>query len=61
MAVPKRRTSRTRRDLRRSHDGLAPPPQSSCPQCGEPKLPHRVCANCGTYRGREVIQTDDEE
>lgn len=60
MAVPKRRTSSTRRDKRRSHDGLAPPPRSLCPQCSEPKLPHRVCPNCGTYRGREIVQTEEE-
>ena len=60
MAVPKRRTSRAKRDKRRAHDALAPPVRSVCPQCGESKLPHRVCPNCGTYRGREVIQTDEE-
>ena len=60
MAVPKRRKSRARRDQRRSHDALAIPARSTCPQCGEPKLPHRVCGNCGTYRGREVVQTDEE-
>ncbi len=60
MAVPKRRTSSARRDKRRSHDALRPTPRSVCPQCGSPKLPHRVCATCGTYRGREVIQTEEE-
>ena len=60
MAVPKRRTSRSRRDQRRAHDALANPPRSVCPQCKEPKLPHRVCPNCGTYRGREVVQTDED-
>jgi len=60
MAVPKRRTSRAKRDLRRSHDALGFPARSRCPQCGEPKRPHRVCANCGTYRGREVVQTEEE-
>lgn len=60
MAVPKRRTSRAKRNKRRSHDALAPPPRSTCPQCGDPKLPHRVCPTCGTYRGREVIQTEEE-
>ena len=60
MAVPKRRTSRAKRDKRRTHDSLRASAQSKCPQCGEPKLPHRVCANCGSYRGREVIQTDEE-
>ena len=60
MAVPKRRTSRAKRDKRRSHDSLTASARSNCPQCGEPKIPHRVCANCGTYRGREVIQTDEE-
>jgi large subunit ribosomal protein L32 len=60
MAVPKRRTSRSKRDKRRAHDALAPPARSRCPQCKEPKLPHRVCPNCGTYRGREVIETEEE-
>ncbi len=60
MAVPKGKTSRAKRDKRRSHDALGVPPQSLCPQCREPKLPHRVCPNCGTYRGREVIATDEE-
>jgi large subunit ribosomal protein L32 len=60
MAVPKQKTSRSRRDMRRAHDALHPPARSICPQCREPKLPHRVCPNCGTYRGREVIKTDEE-
>ena len=60
MAVPKRRTSRTRRDTRRAHDALALPARSVCPQCKEPKLPHRVCPNCGTYRGRAVVDTDKD-
>lgn len=60
MAVPKRRTTRSRRDMRRSHHALPTPSRSACPRCGEPRLPHRVCSNCGTYRGREVIQTVEE-
>ena len=60
MAVPKRRTSRARRDKRRAHDAIGTPPQSVCPQCQAPKLPHRVCGSCGSYRGREVIQTDED-
>ena len=60
MIAPKRRTSKAKRDKRRSHDAFAAPPRSLCPQCREPKMPHRVCPNCGTYRGREVIQTDEE-
>ena len=61
MPVPKKKTSQSKRDMRRGHDSLEPPTNvRPCPQCGEPKLPHRVCANCGTYRGREVIQTEEE-
>ena len=60
MAVPKDRTSRSKRDKRRSHHALAMPARSVCPKCREPKAPHRVCANCGTYRGREVIRSEEE-
>ena len=60
MAVPKQKTSRSRRDKRRAHDAIGVPPRSKCPQCGAPKVPHRVCGACGTYRGREVVQTDED-
>jgi large subunit ribosomal protein L32 len=60
MAVPKRRTSKSRRDQRRSHDGLARPARSKCPQCGASKSPHRVCPSCGFYRDRTVIETDED-
>jgi large subunit ribosomal protein L32 len=60
MAVPKQRTSPAKRDMRRSHDALKAGAQATCPQCKEPKLPHRVCQNCGTYKGRTVLETDKE-
>ena len=59
MPNPKRRHSKERRDKRRTHDALAMPTLSKCPQCGEPKLPHRVCASCGTYRGVEVLNVNN--
>ena len=55
MPNPKRRHSKARRDRRRTHDSLTLPPRSMCPNCGEVKLPHRACAQCGHYKGREVI------
>ncbi len=60
MAVPKRRTSRSRKNKRRAHDHLAAPGRSTCPQCGEPKPPHRVCGHCGFYRDRTVIDTEED-
>ncbi len=60
MAVPKRRTSRARRDRRRAHDALRPPARATCPNCGAPRAPHRVCPSCGFYRDRMVIETEPE-
>lgn len=58
MAVPKQKMGRIRTHNRRSaNDKIAAPARSVCPQCGEVKLPHRVCPNCGYYRDREVIET----
>ncbi len=61
MAVPKRRTSKTRKNRRRAHDGLALPARSNCPQCGTIRAPHRVCQECGFYSGETRIRPDDEE
>jgi large subunit ribosomal protein L32 len=55
MAVPKKKTSKSRRDMRRSHDALARPRIGECPNCGEVKRPHHVCGSCGHYDGREVV------
>ncbi len=60
MAVPKQKTSKSKRDKRRSHDSLTAPSRAVCPDCGAPRQPHRVCPNCGKYRGRTIIETDEE-
>lgn len=61
MALPKRRHSRSRTRIRRSHDGLTAPGISTCSECGEPKLPHRLCSGCGSYKGRKVIDLGEED
>lgn len=58
MGVPKKKTSKSRRDKRRTHWKLAPPSLSECPQCHEMKPPHRVCPKCGYYKGIEVISVE---
>ena len=59
MAVPKQRKGRMSTRIRRSmNDRIDTPARSVCPQCGEVKLPHRVCPNCGYYKSREVLETE---
>ena len=55
MAVPKRRLSKCRRDRRRANWKLEAPGYVACPQCHEPKMPHRVCPTCGHYKGEQVV------
>ncbi len=56
MAVPKKKVSKARRDKRRSSTWkLEQPNLVKCPKCGEYNLSHRVCANCGYYKGEEII------
>ena len=57
MAVPFRRTSKTKRDMRRTHFKLSVPGMVKCPQCGEFKLSHRICKSCGNYKGKAVVKT----
>ncbi|MCK9198216.1 MAG: 50S ribosomal protein L32 [Bacilli bacterium] len=54
MAVPKRKTSKTRKALRRTGIKLAKVTLVACPNCGEMILPHHVCGKCGFYDGRKV-------
>ncbi len=57
MPVPKKKTSVSRRDKRRSHHGLTRPNEvRTCPQCAEPMQMHTVCSGCGFYRGKEIIE-----
>jgi len=55
MAVPKKKTSKSRRNMRRAHHALKPTVIAECPNCGEVKRPHHVCGACGHYDGREVV------
>lgn len=55
MAVPKRKTSKSKRDKRRTHDSISAPELVKCPQCNEAKLPHHACPECGDYKGQSVL------
>ncbi len=58
MPVPKQRQTSASRDMRRAQHKIKAPGTSECPQCHATKLPHRVCPNCGYYKGTEVVETD---
>ena len=56
--VPKKKTSKARRDQRRSHHALTPKTLTECPQCKELKPQHVVCPSCGSYAGRQVLEVE---
>jgi large subunit ribosomal protein L32 len=61
MAVPKKRKSPSRRDMRRAnHDRITPPSLSPCPTCEEPMVAHRVCPACGQYKGRQILAVAED-
>lgn len=55
MGLPAKRTTSSKRDMRRSHHALDVVSVGTCPKCGKPALSHRMCAHCGFYKGREVV------
>lgn len=57
MAVPKKKMSRSRTRRRKAAWKVSTPQTARCGQCGQPKLSHRACGECGTYSGREVLET----
>lgn len=60
MAVPKKKHSQARRNQRRAHDALRRPNLSECPNCGARRMPHRVCPECGNYKGRTAVAVEAE-
>jgi len=46
---------------RANHDRMDNPTVSACSQCGAPARPHIACPECGTYRGRQVLDVDTGE
>ena len=57
MPVPKRKTSRSRRDKRSSTKGIRPASVASCLTCQEPVAPHQACKACGYYKGVKILRT----
>ncbi|NGX37695.1 MAG: 50S ribosomal protein L32 [Chlamydiae bacterium] len=55
MAVPRTRTSVSRRNNRRSHHAKKPKNVGKCSNCSGSCLPHKLCMHCGFYSGRLVI------
>lgn len=55
MAVPKRKTSKMKKRMRKAanrHQGVQ---ATFCNVCGKPAAPHRACPSCGNYKGKQVI------
>ncbi len=59
MAVPKKKVTKSKRDMRRAHDALSGATYEDCANCGELKRPHHVCDSCGFYNGREVTEGEE--
>ena len=60
MAVQQNKVSKSRRNNRRAHDALMAGNPNECPNCGELKRPHHICASCGFYGDKEVISMTEE-
>ena len=61
MAVPFRRTSKTKKNMRRTHLKKEVGSVTTCPKCGAPLRPHRACTKCGNYKGSNVLNIEEEK
>ena len=61
MATPKKKTSKSKKNMRRSHEALKSNAMTECPNCGEMMRPHHVCEACGYYNKREVVSQTKAE
>ncbi len=61
FAVPFRKVSKTRKRMRRAHNAMEVPGMTKCSNCGEIIKPHRVCPNCGNYKGKTVVEVEEKD
>ncbi len=59
--LPVTKKSKMRKRTRRSHQALKPVGLVGCPQCGQARLPHTACRNCGYFNARTRIKIGKEE
>ena len=60
MAVPKRKTSPSKRNMRRAHDSLGKNAYVEDKDSGELRRPHHIDLKSGMYRGRQILKAKDE-
>ncbi len=61
MAVPKRKTSVSKRNMRRSHDSMKKINVILDKDSGEPRLPHQIDLSTGMYKGRQILKKKTQE
>jgi large subunit ribosomal protein L32 len=60
MAVPKRKTTPSKRGMRRSHDKLAKSTYIEDAESGDLRRPHHIDLKSGRYRGKQVLKPKEE-
>ncbi len=60
MAVPKRKTSPSKRNMRRSHDSIKNINIIEDKDSGEPRLPHRLDLSTGMYNGKQILKKSNK-
>lgn len=60
MPTPKRKLSRARRDSRSANKGIKPKAVASCQTCQAPIATHKICSECGYYKGVKVLRTKQD-
>ena len=61
MQAPKRKTSKSKRNMRRAHHALTPSYMAECKNCGSPVKSHHVCMSCGYYDGKQIVAIQGAE
>lgn len=60
MAVPRNRSSNARKGSRRAHHHKKPINFVACSNCGTKTMSHRVCLDCGSYNGKQILKIETE-